>query len=85
MTHNNAPAIPIAVGGSANETLISTAISRTTAPGPINTSRTLIAPPAVGTKRGLAEDDAPYPTATPVGFAPGSHLHARGNKLNRLD
>lgn len=52
-THNNAPSLPVAIGGSANESQISTAPHTTAAAAAGGTSRTLIAPLAVETKRSL--------------------------------
>jgi hypothetical protein len=89
MTHANPPTLPLAVGGSANESQLSTATqapSTSAAAAAAPTSRTLIPVTAVQTRRDLGDDvylerrsdPVPAPTHTPR-----SHLHKR-NRLNRL-
>ncbi|KAG8787549.1 hypothetical protein FRC16_001542 [Serendipita sp. 398] len=79
-THNKPASLPVAVGGSANESQVTTSIAPTTQAGP--TSRTLIAPLAVETKRSLPDVFIPLVEEDVVGAAPPqptkrSELHAR--------
>lgn len=87
-THNEPAALPVAVGGSENQSQISTATAA--APSSSNTSRTLIVPTAIETKRAVAYDEAdvlnrraakPEPTPPPL---MRRSRHAR-RRLNLLD
>lgn len=94
MTHNDKAPAPVVVGDRANESQTNTNVgaARTTAVAATGTSRTLIAPTAVETKKRDLEDplatptpDSPTPTATPTAFARRAHRLAARNRLNRLD
>jgi hypothetical protein len=84
-THNKTADLPLAIGGSANESQLSTLRPTATAAGAGNTSRTLIAPTAVATKR--SEPEYGNITKRDNGsIAPPTrraNLHAR-RRLNRL-
>lgn len=84
MTHSDPPTMPVAIGGSANESQVSTETS-SVATEP--TERTLIPVAAVDRKRGLvdyefleARSAAPVPTSPPLARR---HLRRR-RQLNRL-
>lgn len=91
LTHNDKAAPPLAVGGSANQSqLTSVGAANTAAAAASNTSRVLVAPTAVETKKRDLEDVGPTPapaspTATPAAFARRAHGLAARNRLNRLD
>lgn len=83
-THNKPADLPLAVGGSANESQVST--SRPTATdGGSNTSRVLVAPTAVETKRALPEYEylKNRDNGSAAHLARRTNLHAR-HRLNRL-
>jgi hypothetical protein len=89
MTHNEPGALPVAVGGGENQSMVSTATSAV--PSSSNTSRTLIVPTAIETKRAVAYDEADgihrraaSPEPTPPPFIMKRSRHAR-RRLNRLD
>lgn len=84
-THNKAATMPVAVGGSADESQLSTASTPASTANAENTSRTLIAPTIAGTKR--SEPEYGYITKRDNGSiaqpTPRAHLYAR-HRRNRL-
>ncbi|KAG8800248.1 hypothetical protein FRC17_006919 [Serendipita sp. 399] len=81
-THNKPAALPLAVGGSANESQITTAIAPTPTQAAGPTSRTLVAPLASDAKRSLPTEVIALVEEDIVGASPPqptkrSELHAR--------
>lgn len=88
MTHNDKAPAPMVVGDRANETMLTSTGARSTAAAAAastNTSRTLIAPTAIETKKRDLPTPTASPTATPTAFARRAHELAARNRLNRLD
>lgn len=84
-THDDPNSLPVAVGGSDNQA--ATMTSSETTQEAVNTSRTLIAPPAIETKRALPERDVYAPK---IGLGPrikrtNHYLRHRKNRLPGIE